>query len=132
MIIIEDAQSYELRQQEARLRGSKESTNRPAIREHPLDLLILEVLTENFWDLPLRTIIIPNMAVKRLNPANRAEREDMKKSILHRLSGLLRNGRLERVGRLYTTLPRTDEKHQAYLSRIDEMVRNLPEPRLSC
>src|SRR5208283_3119093 len=130
MIFAEDPRSYEQRQLDEALRRDEEIRAIRAKRDHPLVELIFDVMHENECDLPLRTITIPNLVVKKLDPKNRAEREEMKKLVLHRLCALLKVGRLERVGRHDTTLPRTDEKYQAYLRSIEQTIATLPEPRL--
>lgn len=129
MILVEDQRSYERRQWDEYWRKREEQICRPA-KDDEMTAAILEVMREHEMFLPLRTVIVPNLVVRKFPTKSRAEREAVKRKALVSISALRRIGRLERVGRRFMTLPRTDEKYRAWLKQIDDTCRSFPKPRL--
>ncbi len=95
---------------------------------------------DNFWtrmlfetmsleDEPMRIVTLVNAVVAWGNFAARSEREAKKVELLALVGRLIRIGRLRRVGSHHVTIPTSDEKYQAYLTRAAAPVE-LPEPCL--
>ena len=76
---------------------------------------------------PVRITTLVNDVVAWGNFTTRSEREAKKIEPFKLIGKLMRQGRLQRVGRNYATTPASDEKYQAYLARAAAPVE-LPEP----
>jgi hypothetical protein len=128
MIFVEPHRCWQDRMIEQRLRAEEEAQRRNVGRLHPIQAELMHIVANH--DGPIRDMALAHEFAKIPGYRNRQERDDwLKKAWMH-ITALIRMGRLQWSSKRKHVEIAPPEKHAAYQARTENVLANLPKPRI--
>ena len=128
-VFVESQACYDRRINEARQRQAQEARQRQARMDDLTTDLIFDTVGEK-GDPPVRITTVVNRVSRQLNMSTNKEWVEAKRQMFKKVGWLIQYGRLERVRRNFVRYPESDAKLKACIAKMEQLVKNLPEPCL--
>jgi hypothetical protein len=128
MIFVEPYSCWRDRMIQERLRAEEEVRRRNAGRLHPIQENLMYIVREHGE--PIRDVDLAKQFAKIPGYRNRQERDGWMVKAWAHMTALIRMGKLQWASKRKHVEIAPLEKHQAWLSKIDQMAASLPKPRL--
>jgi hypothetical protein len=128
MIFVEPHRCWQDRMIEQRRRAEEEALRRRIGRLHPIQDNLMFIVREHGE--PIRDVALAKAFAKIPGYQNRRERDDWMKKAWAHMTALIRMGRLQWASKRKHVEIAPPEKNAAYLAKMQDMLANLPKPRI--